>query len=194
MKSNTVIGAKATTVFAAALISTMIFSAYSSISSIRGMRDRFDTAVGKTARKMELGGKLDTIKSDMFATQRASVLAAFTKDPARVASERQQFDSRAALMKSTLEEVRPLMSNPEGKRLLAIIETNFTAWLPEYQEVQRLIDAGDPAAAQLHTYSKVAPLYNDLGRASAEFVEVYKHALDSDKLAAEEEYSSSFRI
>src|SRR5712691_10720191 len=103
--------------FVGVLVLTMVFSGYSSISSIRGLRDRFDVAVEKTARKMELGGKLDTIKSDMYVSQRGGVLAAFMKDPARMSSLRQEFETRVSLMKSTLEEVRPLMTSPEGKRL-----------------------------------------------------------------------------
>jgi methyl-accepting chemotaxis protein len=194
MKSKALTGAKGTMAFAMLLGSIMLFSGYSSISSIRALRDRFDIAVEKTARKIELGGKLDTIKSDMFASQMGTMLAAFTKDPARLSSLRQEFETRAAQMRSTLEEARPLISNPEGKRLLASIETNVTAWIPEYREVQRLVDAGDPVAAQTQSFTKVLPLYNDLSRASADFVEVYKRTLDSDKLAAGEEYSTSFRM
>jgi methyl-accepting chemotaxis protein/methyl-accepting chemotaxis protein-1 (serine sensor receptor) len=194
MKSKAVIGAKGTMAFAAVLVSTMLFSGYWSISSIRGLSDRFDIAVEKTARKMELGGRLGTIKSDMYVSQRGTLLAAFIKDPARISSSRQEFENRASLMRSTLDEARPLMSNPEGKRLLAIIEANFTAWLPEYREVQRLVDMGDPLVAQTYSFSKITPLYTDLGRASTDFVEVYKRSLESERLAAGEEYSASLRI
>jgi methyl-accepting chemotaxis protein len=194
MKSNAVIGARGTMAFAAVLVSTLLFSCYWSISSIRGSRDRFDVAVEKTARKMALGGKLDTIKSDMYASQRGTLLAAFMKDPARISSLRQEFESRAALMRSALEELRPLMSDPEGKQLLGVIEANFSAWLPEYREVERLVDAGDPMAAQAQSFSRITPLYVDLGRASMEFIEVYRRELGSERLAAGEEYSVSLRI
>ena len=191
MNSNSTIGARGLMIFVAALVLTMIFSGYTSISSIRGLRDRFDNAVDKTARKMDLGGKLDTIKSDMYVSQRGAVLAAFMKDPARMASLRQEFGAHVAEMRATLEEVRPLMSNPEGKRLLGIIETNFDAWLPEYQEVIRLCDQGDPTAAQLHSFDKIAPHYKQLGEAAAQFSAVYRGVLESDKKAAADQYSTS---
>jgi hypothetical protein len=43
--------------FVVVLVTTMIFSAYFSISSLRALRDRFNSAVDKTAAKMKLGGK-----------------------------------------------------------------------------------------------------------------------------------------
>src|SRR3954463_4758674 len=102
MKSNAVTGTKGTMAFAVVLVSTMLFSGYSSVSSIRAFRDRLDITVEKTARKMELGGKLGTIESDMYVSQRGSLLAAFVKDQARIASSRQEFESRAAKMRSTV--------------------------------------------------------------------------------------------
>ena len=85
----------------------MVFSGYSSISSIRGLRDRFDVAMDKTARKMELGGKLDTIKSDMYVSQSGGVLAAFMKDPARISSLRQELETRVSLMFSRSRRPSP---------------------------------------------------------------------------------------
>jgi methyl-accepting chemotaxis protein len=180
--------------FIAVLVLTMFASAYASISSIRALRERFDIAVDKTARKLELGGRMNTIKSDMYVSQRGAVLAAFMKDPARAASMRQDFETRVALMKSTLDEVRPLMSNPEGKRLLVIIEASFNAWLPEYREVMRLCDAGDLNAAQAFSFEKVPPIYKQLGAALTDFVQVYQGALEADKKAGADQYSTSLWI
>jgi methyl-accepting chemotaxis protein len=194
MKSNPTVGAKALMTFAVILVLTMLFSAYSAISSIRGFRQRFDTAVSKTARKMELGGTLNTIKSDMYVSQRGSVLAAFMKDAPRVSSLRNEFEHNASRMKSTFEDLRPLMSNPEGKRLLAIIEARFADWLPEYREVARLCDTGDPTAAQVHSFAKIAPIYKDLGEATNQFIEVYQRSLEDDKKATDEQYSIDFAV
>jgi hypothetical protein len=78
--------------------------------------------------------------------------------------------------------------------LLRIIETDLDALLTEYRETERLVDAGDPAAAQLHSINKVAPIYRELGTASIEFINVYKGLLDRDKKAVDDQYSSSLRI
>ena len=194
MKSNSTIGAKGLVAFVAVLVLTMVLLGYSSVSSIRNSKARFDIAVDKTARKMMLGGRLDSIKSDMYVAQRGSVLAAFLKDASRTASSRLDFEAHAAQMRSTMEELRPLMSNPEGKRLLGVIEEDFNAWLPEYREVTRLCDAGDPAAAQAHSFSKIAPIYVRLGEATAAFVEVYRKTLDNDKQTTAEQYTTSLWI
>src|SRR3981081_1043390 len=189
MKSNATAGAKVLIALSVVLVLTTIFSGYSSISAIRGLKDRFDVAVDKTARKLELGCKLDNISSELFSTQRAMIISAFLKDAGREASFRREFEDGVATMKSTLAELRPLISVPEGKRLLGIIEANFGDWIGEYHEVSRLTASGDPAAAQRYSFEKILPVYKQLNLASAQFIEVYRGVLDQDKKQAEEQYS-----
>ncbi|SPE36316.1 Methyl-accepting chemotaxis sensory transducer [Candidatus Sulfopaludibacter sp. SbA3] len=191
--SKQTIGKKLFLATASFVVLTMALG-YWSISSIRAAQQRFDTAVAKTAKKMELGGRLDTIKSDMYVSQRGSVLATFMKDGARAASLRQEFERQAQEMSAALEELRPLISVPEGRRLMGIIEDKFHAWLPEYQEVVRLCAAGKPAAAQQHSFDKIAPNYKQLGEAAQQFVQVYRKVLEEDRATAQAQYTSTLWI
>src|SRR5260370_29193538 len=115
------------------VLATTISSGYFATSDVISLKERFDGVVEKTSRKLELSGRIDAIKCGMRASQEASVLAAFMKDAARESSFRREFDEHVAMMKSTVAEVRPLLSMPEGKRLLAVIEANFNQWLAEYR-------------------------------------------------------------
>ena|SRR5579864_8671473 len=91
MKSKMTIGKKLLLATGAFVALTMTFG-YWSIASI------FDAAVSKTARKLEYGGQIDTIKSDMYVSQRGSVRATFMKDAARTASLRKEFEGHAQEM------------------------------------------------------------------------------------------------
>ena len=194
MKSNATVGAKVLIALSAVLLLTTIFSAYSSVSSIRDLNDRFVFAIEKTARKMELGGKIAAISSEMYSSQRAVIIAVFLKDAAREGSFRSEFEDNVTAMKSMLAEVRPLVSVPEGKRLLGVVEVNFADLLTEYREVARLCASGDPSAAQHYSYEKLLPIHKQLTLASAQFVEVYRAVLDEHKRQAEEQCSRSLWI
>ena len=170
---------------------TTISSGYFATSDVITLKQRFDAVVDKTARKLELSGRIDAIKSGMLRSQEATVLAVFMKDAPRESAFRREFDEHVALMKSALAEVRPLLSNPEGKRLLAVIEVNFNEWLSEYREVARLCEAGDAAGAGRYSLERISPVYNRLATASAQFTEIYRRVLEDDKKQAEDQYSKS---
>ncbi len=190
MKFNAGVGPKMSMAIGIVLATT-ISSGYFATSDVISLKERFDGVVEKTARKLELSGRIDAIKSGMLASQEASVLAAFMKDAARESSFRREFDEHVAMMKSTVAEVRPLLSMPEGKRLLAVIEVNFNQWLSEYREVARLCEAGDPAGAERHSLERILPVYNRLATASAQFIEIYRRVLEDDKRQADDQYSKS---
>jgi len=165
-----------------------------SLWSMKGLSARFDTAVSKTARKLQLGLELNEIKSDMYVAQRGMVLATFMKDKSRAETQRTEFDSQVARMNKKLEEIHPLISVPEGRRLLAVFENDLSSWLTEYQTVLRLCQSGHPDEAQQHSFSKIAPVYKDMTATGGQFVEVYREVLETDKRAAAQDYEEALRI
>jgi methyl-accepting chemotaxis protein len=173
------------------VVVTTISSGYFATSDVINLKERLDAVVDKTARKLELSGRIDAIKSGMLVSQDASILAVFMKDAARESALRREFDEQVATMRSALAEVRPLLTMPEGKRLLAVVEANFNEWLSEHREVARLCEAGDPAGAGRHSLERILPVYNRLATASAQFIEIYRRVLEDDKKQAEDQYSKS---
>src|SRR5579863_2360238 len=132
MKPNT-ISAKLRLCFFA-LSALMIILGATSIYAIRSLNQHFDQAVAKTARKLQLGGQINTVKSDMFLAQRGMVLATFMKDRDRAAAQKREFEAQAAKLKATLDETAPLVSVPEGKRLFPIMEADLAVWIPLAEE------------------------------------------------------------
>jgi methyl-accepting chemotaxis protein len=165
-----------------------------SLWTIKGLNARFDTAVSKTARKLQLGSELDQIKSDMYVAQRGFVLATFMKDNSRAEAQRAEFDSQVGRMKQKLEDIHPLITVPAGRRLLVIFENDFTSWLNEYQTVLRLCESGSPDDAQRHSFTKIAPIYKDMTATGEQFVEVYRKVLEADKRAASQDYEQTLWV
>jgi len=186
MKPNT-ISAKLRLCFFA-LSALMIILGATSIYAIRSLNQHFDQAVAKTARKLQLGGQINTVKSDMYVAQRGMVLATFMKDRDRAAAQKREFEAQAVKLKATLEETASLVSVPEGKRLFPIMQADFAAWLVQFPEVARLCESGNPTSAQELSFDKIAPVYQDLGQAAARFVTVYQEVLEGDAMAASEQY------
>ena len=77
---------------------------------------------------------------------------------------------------------------------MGVIDESLNAWLREYQEVVRLGDAGNPVAAQQHSFDKIAPVYKQLGEASKQFVQVYRNVLEQDRASADTQYKNTLRI
>ncbi len=61
------------------------------MSVVGTLKENFDVAVDKTARKISLAGSLDTAESDMLAWQRAMMLHTFAKESQATESAKQRF-------------------------------------------------------------------------------------------------------
>ena len=162
--------------------------------TIRGLNTRFDTTVSKTARNLQLGLEMNNIKAEMFGAQRGFVLATIMKDDSRIVAQRAEFDNQVARMNKKLEEIRPWVSVPEGRRLLGIFENGFSSWLGEYQTVVQLCQSGHADQAQEHSFAKIVPIYREMTTAGDQFVQVYRAALEADQLAAAQAYDQSLWI
>lgn len=122
------------------------------------------------------------------------MLATFMKDGSRADAQRAEFDGQVAKLKSTLEEIHPLITVPAGRALLQTFEKDFASWLNEYQTVVRLCQSGNPEEAQKHSFERIAPVYKDMSTTGDQFVEVYRQVLEEDKRAAAEESSQALWV
>ena len=173
-----------------AFVALTLALGYGAISSLRTAKLRFDTAALKTARKLELGGQINDIESDLLASQRGAMLASFVKNQTQMAAMRAEFEGHVRELSATLNELHPLISTVEGKRVLGIVEEKFQACVPEYREAMRLADAGQLAAAQQYSMDRAVPLRNQLSEAADQFVTLCRQLLAADRAAAESEYTT----
>ena len=169
----------------AGLIVLMAALSVTSLTTIGAIKDGFDTAVEKTARKIIIADGIRTAASDMLAWQRGILVYTYEKDVASVERARQQFRVNAEIVSKSLEEIRPLLVDDEGRRLTDEIKSGHTAWVAGVGEMERLCAAGDPSAAGKYGADKVIPIYNSLARTAARLTEIQRNRLEQDKAEAD---------
>jgi methyl-accepting chemotaxis protein len=177
-----------------ALFALTLFLGISSVLALRSMNQSFETAVQKTMRKLQLFQEVDTLKSDMYMSQRGVFVSLLIKDRDRAATTKQEFAAAADKMKAALEEAAPLVSVPEAKRLFPIIQADVSNWLATYQGVMRIADGGNVMKAQQVSYEKIPPIYRELSDNTFRLVTVYQGVLAGDVSTATEQYSRNLWI
>jgi len=78
-KDKLTFGAKINCTFAA-LAAVLALSVWSGFHAVGSLSDSLDSASGKTLRKVELAGILNTAESDMAVGQRGAVMFTYAKD------------------------------------------------------------------------------------------------------------------
>ncbi len=192
MKSLT-IGTKFRAGFLSLFAATLILGV-SSIVAIRAINDSFDTAVNKTARKLQLFGDINTLKSDLYLAERGLVLGSFSKDRDGVLAKRREFEATEAKLKAKFSEVAPLVSVPEGKRLMPVLQADIDKFATVFQEVDRLSESGNPSRAVQYGWENNPAILNEMGVTADRLVAIYQEVLASDSNAASAVYWRSLWI
>src|SRR5690242_18912132 len=90
-----------------ALFSLLLVVSFFSLYSLSAMRERLETAVTKTTRRIILANDIDTAESNMLAWQRALAIYTMVKKPAEVERSRQKFTDALAGANKAVEQFRP---------------------------------------------------------------------------------------
>jgi len=178
------IGKKLTVCFAGMAALLLVLS-YSSLSSLSSMKERFDTAVEKTAKKIMIADVANEVESEMLAWQRGMVLYSYAKDSAKVEAAKRRFHENAAIALKAMDEIRPLLVDDEGRQLVDQTKTGLQEWVTLFGEVERLCAAGQNDAAVKLAAEKIVPLNDALGKQAARLTELQKARLDTDRADAE---------
>lgn len=147
------------------------------INAIRDMSENLDSAVNEAARSLRLAVSINASKADMYVAQRDFILASFMRDQARSGGLRRDFATHSAVMAQNLSDLQRLTADAEGEGLLASIQSDADRWQQEYRHLVRLCEAGDPAAAERHSLSAIAPIYQQLGDLAAHLEESNRRVL-----------------
>lgn len=182
MISTMTVGKKLNLSFGALILATLFLSGYA-LKAIADLRENFDSAVNVTVTKILLSDTINGAESDMLAVQRGMVMFAFAKDSQRMEANRQLFGKHAAVVAQSLERIRPLLVNEEGRRLTASMDQALRDWKGAFDEIGRLCAAGQPDAALSIAIAKTIPLYAALGEDSQRLTQLQKDALDANKAA-----------
>jgi methyl-accepting chemotaxis protein/methyl-accepting chemotaxis protein-1 (serine sensor receptor) len=164
---------------------------YASLSAVGSLKELFDVAVEKTAEKIILAADLDKAESDMLAWQRGLVLYTIEMDSASAANARDRFHKSGDVAARSLEAIRPLLVDAEGRRLADDAKSAIAQWTTAFAEIDRLCGTGDTAAAVAYGAAKIIPIYETLSRDAARLKEIQHQRLDGNRADAGRQNSRS---
>ncbi|HWQ56223.1 MAG TPA: methyl-accepting chemotaxis protein [Bryobacteraceae bacterium] len=183
------IGKKLTLCFAG-LAALLLVLSYSSLSSLANMKERFDETADKTAKAMMIASATDTAQSDMMLWQRGVLLNYYAKDQAGAQAAAQRFHEYSEKVARGLEELQPLLTRDDSRRLIDQIRAQHQQWLTAYPEMERLCASGDLDGAVGAATVKIVPLYNSMSANLGQLVSFGKERLELDRKAAADANSS----
>jgi methyl-accepting chemotaxis protein len=180
MQSRMTLGRKLTLCFAA-FIGLVLVLSFAFLNSVNSLSTVFETAVGKTAKKIRLAGDIDASESDMLAWQRGLFMHSFMKNNSGAEAAKQEF--RAAYEKAfkSLNEIVPLLVDDEGRRIVSGAKSGLESWKKDFEELERLCAAGDPAAAVVYGTSHIVPVYETIAKDMDRLTELQANRLAADR-------------
>lgn len=164
----------------AGMLVLLVAISLASLNATSTLKSSFDTAAGKTAKKIALAGQLDTATSDMLASQRGFIMRSFANDKAYMASERLDFDRNAEKANAAILEIKPLLTTEEGKRLLEGLSSSVAQWVTNFAEVERLCNSGDTAGGLSFATANIVPLFKKAGESADRLVAEQQQLLQND--------------
>jgi methyl-accepting chemotaxis protein len=183
-------GAKINCTFAA-LAAVLAIAVWCGFRTAGSLSDSLENATGKTFRKIELAGILDTAKSDMAVGQRGIVAYSYAKDASQRNASKQQFRESSESFRQALTELGPLLVTEEGRQVVSRMEAGLAQWLPAYSELERLADAGNPDGAAKVLLEKTRPPYLALGEDCTKLVGLEMKLLQAEQQSARDRVASS---
>jgi methyl-accepting chemotaxis protein/methyl-accepting chemotaxis protein-1 (serine sensor receptor) len=191
MKRDTLtFGAKVNCAFAALAV-VLTLTVWFGFHTSESLADSLENATGKTTRKIELAGMLDTAGANMAAGQRGAILYTYAKEANEANAARTLFLKNSAAFRKALSEITPLLVTEEGKQLASHMEAGMAIWLSAYAEMERLVDGGDSDGATRLLLSKIKPQYVALGQDCAKLIEAQNLLIKADTQAAADQVSTS---
>jgi methyl-accepting chemotaxis protein len=191
MKKNTLtFGAKINCTFAA-LATVLALAVWFGFHSTDTLQALLENATGKSTRKIELIGAMNTAGANLAAGQRGAILYTYAKQADESAAARALFRRNSSAFGKALAELRLLLITPEGKQLASHIEAGMAVWLSAFAEMERLVDAGDSDGATKLLVSRIKPQYVALGEDCAKLVEIANKLIEEDRRAAHDQVASS---
>lgn len=141
-----------------ALLTLTMGLGYTAWYSVSSLGAELDTAVIKTAPKLDYANAIGRRMSEMIAANRAAMLGYMNHDAAYAGANLKKMDEARKTLEERMKDIRPLLVLPEAIRAfddIARATDNYEGLAKQYQELGK---AGDFAKAQAMQDEKLAPL------------------------------------
>lgn len=133
-------GKKLTLIVSTTLAITLVLSG-AALYSISRMRQSYDEAVDRTARKITLAGRLDALTGDLSTATLEYMMYTMTQAPDRASAAQRTFSEKMAQMEQGLAEFRTLIERDEGRRLAPEIESGMATWKAAFGDLTAAVAA-----------------------------------------------------
>ncbi len=190
MKSHMTIGTKLMMCFGASVAVTLILG-FTSVRSIGKLNAGLANAVNTTARSLQNTGQISTASSDMLAGQRGLIVYAYSKSSAGVNRAGAIFESAAARYEKALQEIRPLITNEEGRRIWGELDGQLSSWRSFGAEIRQAADAFNAEVALRVANEKGLPVYEANTRSVSRLTELQNQSLADERARGESQGSAS---
>jgi methyl-accepting chemotaxis protein/methyl-accepting chemotaxis protein-1 (serine sensor receptor) len=179
---------KKLTITVGAMLALALILGVTSIRSIGQLADNLDTATNKTAKKLQLTGRIRGAIGDMTAGQRGFLLYTYAKRPAGATAATQMFQAAGEIWAQNMQEMRPMLATAEGKRLSESLDSDLGAWKSVLAEVEKVAGTGNIEAAMQLAVDKALPLSKDATKACNDL-----DGVQARLLATQQEEAASLR-
>ncbi|MEO8370481.1 MAG: methyl-accepting chemotaxis protein, partial [Candidatus Solibacter sp.] len=170
----------------AALSAVLALTAWFGFHTQSTLSDALTLATGKTQRKIELAGDLNTAKSDMAVATRNTIIFTYAKNSAQVAASKVDFQRAAETLRKSMSELTGLVVTDEGRQLASRMEAEFNQWQQVYAELMQLAEAGNAEAASQTLQDRAKPHYIAMAADAEKMIEINKKLVDEQRQSAED--------
>jgi len=164
---------------------------YSAWHAVSGISEQLDTAVNKTAVKMDLISNLGARVNEIASANRGAMLGYMNKDAKFAETSTVKIDVARKRADELAKEIRPLLVTAEGKRIVDAIEQALLTWDAAIGEYQALGKRGKFSEAQSVMSEKVSPAVNFLNDEVQKVIKQQRDFLAEAKKNAEETTANS---
>jgi methyl-accepting chemotaxis protein len=161
--------------FGAALALTIAVSVVS-LLGFSTLSTNVDKLIKVNARKVFLGGEVNTAVSDFMAESRGILVRSFMKDPATAAQYNRDFGETVVRMKKRLDEYNQLVETAEARQMLAELQSDTDQIAQYNDDLFRLVTSDKIDAAADVYKGKLNPLAKS-ANAVAERLVTHEQAL-----------------
>ncbi len=155
-----------------AMLALVMAISFASWRTVTKLEDVLNDTVHTTGRKMASISKLATALADMRAEEQALILYFSINDTGQVDQYKQRFQAAAAVARTQIDEIRPLMTTDEARAATVSLDTGLNSWNNYYRDMIRLCGEQKCADGLSIAASKIAPLAAQMSRTAAEVYEL----------------------
>jgi len=158
---------------------------YTAWRSVNNLSMELDTAIHKTALKVDLTANVGKRLNEVAVADRGVMLGYMNKDANFVQRNIQKMETARKLIDEQMKEMRPLLVTAEGKALMDGMDQDLAAFDPLLKQYLQLGEKGHFAEAQDLVNKQMAPVVAAMEDRSTALLKINRDLLAESQLRAD---------